>query len=112
MRRPLARFATFGFAIFQVAIAAALPIADASLAPAGQNQSAHIESERGRDCAPLHTDACLLCQQIAVRGALSARPTILIVARILPGEREWTAAALATRFADERPPSRAPPSLA
>lgn len=59
------------FAVAQLALPAALGVADALTAANGQGTPAHVEDTSSRDCTSAHLDECMICRQLST-GALKS----------------------------------------
>jgi hypothetical protein len=115
MRRStgLTRFIWRITALLQLVLPPVVMVADAQLEREAVSARAysHVESERGKDCVPVHTPDCALCQHLTsslARPSKASLPLPSAQPDLAPSERR----AAAVSLADQRPSlPRAPPHL-
>lgn len=96
------------FAVLQTAMAPALTVLDARIADGRSPAASHVESERSRDCPPVHADECGVCRFLSHHVGLLDNPPPAIRAAALNADlRSTELRSAAARSVP--PPTRAPP---
>ena len=109
LTRPV-RFLMLLLAAMQIAVPAAVSVADGVVASTERGSAAHIEAFGDNRCAPSHSAACLLCRFLsATIGSPAARPASAVTTDYTPSVPTLYALDVAATRRGFNP--RAPPTL-
>lgn len=105
----IARRLIMAFASVQLALVAAVPLAEAMSERAPGPVS--IERQHSNDCVVVHRpSACLLCQHVATRAQTARGASLPAAARVIAVAPTFTRLPRSSHLPTLEPPSRAPPA--